>query len=176
MQHYYGPQYDIQTGGHHQGYGDEDIYDGFWGQGSLYIDLPRSRLYDASFNCTPGFQVRRRTWPGSPEVRDVGYAAVISTEASILPLATHTQRLVLPTHRNNSRLVPSPSLALPPFSLTNSVLCPVDEQRKPQCNRRRRNHGIHGPRSRSGRATPHKLGQRHVVSGHLRGGAERIRD
>lgn len=57
MQHYYGPQYDIQTGVHHQGYGDEDSYDGFWGKGSLYIDLPRSRVYDASFNCTPGFQV-----------------------------------------------------------------------------------------------------------------------
>ncbi|CAM9426180.1 unnamed protein product, partial [Ectocarpus fasciculatus] len=57
MQHYYGPQYDIQTGVHHQGYGDEDSYDGFWGKGSLYIDLPRSRMYDASFNCTPGFQL-----------------------------------------------------------------------------------------------------------------------
>lgn len=58
MRHYYGPQYDIQTGVHHQGYGDEDNYDGFWGKGSLYIDLPRSRVYDASFNCTPGFQAR----------------------------------------------------------------------------------------------------------------------
>ncbi|CAN0083746.1 unnamed protein product, partial [Hapterophycus canaliculatus] len=57
MRYYYGPQYDIQTGVHHQGYGDEDAYDGFWGKGSLYIDLPRSRVYDASFNCTPGFQV-----------------------------------------------------------------------------------------------------------------------
>ncbi|CAM9872606.1 unnamed protein product, partial [Ectocarpus sp. 12 AP-2014] len=57
IQHYYGPQYDIQTGVHHQGYGDEDSYDGFWGKGSLYIDLPRSRVYDASFNCTPGFQL-----------------------------------------------------------------------------------------------------------------------
>lgn len=53
---YYGPQYDIQTGVYHQGYGDEDNYDGFWGKGSLFIDLPRSRVYDASFNCTPGFQ------------------------------------------------------------------------------------------------------------------------
>lgn len=58
MKLYYGPQYDIQTGKHHQGYGDEDFYDGFWGKGSLYIDLPRSRVYDASFNCTQGFQVR----------------------------------------------------------------------------------------------------------------------
>lgn len=58
MRDYYGPQYDIQTGKHHQGYGDEDSYDGFWGKGSLFIDLPRSRVFDASFNCTPGFQVR----------------------------------------------------------------------------------------------------------------------
>lgn len=58
MRLYYGPQYDIQTGKHHQGYGDEDFYDGFWGKGSLYIDLPRSRVYDASFNCTQGFQVQ----------------------------------------------------------------------------------------------------------------------
>ena len=59
MRDYYGPQYDIQTGVYHQGYGDEDSYDSFWGKGSLYIDLPRSRVYDASFNCTPGFQARR---------------------------------------------------------------------------------------------------------------------
>lgn len=57
MRDYYGPQYDIQTGVHHQGYGDEEAYDGFWGKGSLFIDLPRSRVYDASFNCTPGYQV-----------------------------------------------------------------------------------------------------------------------
>lgn len=62
MRDYYGPQYDIQTGVYHQGYGDEDNYDSFWGKGSLYIDLPRSRVYDASFNCTPGFQARRIYW------------------------------------------------------------------------------------------------------------------
>lgn len=58
LKNYYGPQYDIQMGKHHQGYGDEDFYDGFWGKGSLFIDLPRSRVHDASFNCTQGFQVR----------------------------------------------------------------------------------------------------------------------
>lgn len=58
MRDYYGPQYDIQTGKRHQGYGEEDNYDGFWGKGSLYIDLPRSRVFDASFNCTPGYQAR----------------------------------------------------------------------------------------------------------------------
>ncbi|CAM9147362.1 unnamed protein product, partial [Choristocarpus tenellus] len=57
MRDYYGPQYDIQTGQRHQGYGEENNYIGFWGKGSLYIDLPKSRVYDASFNCTPGFQL-----------------------------------------------------------------------------------------------------------------------
>lgn len=60
LRDYYGPQYDIQTGVHHQGYGDEETYEGFWGQGSLFIDLPRSRVYDASFNCTPGYQASAR--------------------------------------------------------------------------------------------------------------------
>ncbi|CAM9682036.1 unnamed protein product, partial [Discosporangium mesarthrocarpum] len=57
MRDYHGPQYDIQTGLWHQGYGDEDTYEGFWGKGSLYVDLPKSRVFDASFNCTPGFQL-----------------------------------------------------------------------------------------------------------------------
>lgn len=72
MRDYYGPQYDIQTGVYHQGYGDEDNYDSFWGKGSLYIDLPRSRVYDASFNCTPGFQARRTyTRANKPRKRHV---------------------------------------------------------------------------------------------------------
>jgi hypothetical protein len=56
---YYGPLYDIQTGTVHQGYGsaDED-YAGFFDQGSLVIPLPTARYYDASFNCTPGMQLR----------------------------------------------------------------------------------------------------------------------
>jgi hypothetical protein len=42
MRSYYGPQYDIQTGHRHQGYGvSEDIYGGYHGAGSLYIPLPK---------------------------------------------------------------------------------------------------------------------------------------
>jgi len=51
MVQYYGPQLDIQVG--HpiaQGYG-----------GLSYIDLPHSRLFDASYNCTPGFQLMKES-------------------------------------------------------------------------------------------------------------------
>jgi len=63
---YYGPQFGIQTGKPHQGYGDEDAYDEYFGKGSLYIDLPHSRVFDAAFNCTPGFQVPPISQPYLP--------------------------------------------------------------------------------------------------------------
>jgi hypothetical protein len=59
---YYGPQYDIQFGFNHQGYGllDElgsSVYDGFYGQGSLTIDLPHARVFEPTYNCTKGFRL-----------------------------------------------------------------------------------------------------------------------
>ena len=60
---YYGPQYDIQFGFNHQGYGKInkntgiEYYDGFFGEGSLSIDLPHARQYEPSFNCTRGFRL-----------------------------------------------------------------------------------------------------------------------
>ena len=73
MADYYGPQYDIQTGFPHQGYGisllNNQIYatappEGFdfsftyfRGEGNGYIDLPKARVYDPAFNCTKGIQL-----------------------------------------------------------------------------------------------------------------------
>ena len=73
MADYYGPQYDIQTGHPHQGYGiallNNQIYatappKGFdysftyyRGEGNGYIDLPKARVYDPTFNCTHGLQL-----------------------------------------------------------------------------------------------------------------------
>ena len=73
MADYYGPQYDIQTGFPHQGYGIQNINnqiyatappDGFdfsftyfRGEGNGYIDLPKARVYDPAFNCTKGIQL-----------------------------------------------------------------------------------------------------------------------
>jgi hypothetical protein len=55
MQDYHGPLFNIQAGGRfHQGYGDLK-YEGFFGRGSLYIDLPVAKVYDPARNCTPGF-------------------------------------------------------------------------------------------------------------------------
>ncbi len=60
MRDYHGPRLYIQNEDVPFGYGGPDIpYGGFFGRGSHYIDLPESRYYDASFNCTPGFQLRR---------------------------------------------------------------------------------------------------------------------
>jgi hypothetical protein len=63
---YHGPQYDIQFGYSHQGYGlffanGTGYYDGFFGQGSLYIDLPKARRFEPSFNCTKGFRLMNET-------------------------------------------------------------------------------------------------------------------
>jgi hypothetical protein len=56
MVDYFGPQFDIQTGYFHQGYGT-DTFDGYFGEGSLFIDLPHARVYDPAYNCTRGFQL-----------------------------------------------------------------------------------------------------------------------
>lgn len=63
---YHGPQYDIQFGVNHQGYGKvfdngTAFYDGFFGAGSLYIDLPRARKFEPSYNCTKGFRLMNET-------------------------------------------------------------------------------------------------------------------
>jgi len=54
---YYGPMHEITTGKPHQGYGDafQSPFPDFFGRGSLYIDLPKNRMYDPSNNCTRGF-------------------------------------------------------------------------------------------------------------------------
>ena len=70
MADYYGPQYNIQTGHPHQGYGiallNNQIYvtapprgfdcsfNYFRGERNGYIDLPKARFYDPAFNCTNG--------------------------------------------------------------------------------------------------------------------------
>ncbi len=60
MRDYHGPRLYIQNEDVPFGYGGSDIpYEGFFGRGSHYIDLPESKYFDASFNCTPGFQLRR---------------------------------------------------------------------------------------------------------------------
>ncbi len=59
MRDYHGPRLFIQNDDVPFGYGGSDIpYEGFFGRGSHYIDLPESKHFDASFNCTPGFQLR----------------------------------------------------------------------------------------------------------------------
>lgn len=54
---YYGPLHEITTGKPHQGYGDklQSPFPDFFGRGSLYIDLPKNRVFDPSNNCTRGF-------------------------------------------------------------------------------------------------------------------------
>jgi hypothetical protein len=85
---YYGPQYDIQTGFSHQGYGDKATYNQvygdapplnledmsekdtvkyFHGDGTVYIDLPHARIFEPTFNCTPGFQIMNETLNPRPE-------------------------------------------------------------------------------------------------------------
>lgn len=59
---FFGPQYDIQFGHGYQGYAKfydngTVYYDGYFGQGSLSIDLPHARKYEPSFNCTRGFKI-----------------------------------------------------------------------------------------------------------------------
>jgi hypothetical protein len=57
---YYGPMYEIQTGVDYQGYGKffpngSYFYDGFFGSGSMSIDLPHARRFESAYNCTNGF-------------------------------------------------------------------------------------------------------------------------
>jgi len=66
LSEFYGPQFDIQFVYNHQGYGlinelGNSIYDGFYGHGSLYIDLPHARHYEPTFNCTKGFRLMNST-------------------------------------------------------------------------------------------------------------------
>lgn len=63
---YYGPQYDIQSGNSHQGYGDVSSYAGVWGTGSMYIDLAMARIYDSAYNCTRGFKLMNETLNPDP--------------------------------------------------------------------------------------------------------------
>ena len=74
---YFGPQYDIQTGYPHQGYGSgvytqrlldiprlEGSQTGFqyyFTKGMTYIPLVRAPRFDPTFNCTPGFSLMNST-------------------------------------------------------------------------------------------------------------------
>ena len=71
MVDYYGPQYDIETGYHHQGYGNINLMNTMYavspsidydinakfvhGDGVMNIDLSYSRVFDLSQNCSTGF-------------------------------------------------------------------------------------------------------------------------
>ena len=62
ISNYYGPQYDIQYQEDSQGYSrmfsnGSYYYSGFFGPGSLVIDLPYARTFEPSYNCTPGFRL-----------------------------------------------------------------------------------------------------------------------
>ena len=75
MADYYGPQFDIQSGYPHQGYGSAALlnqmiatspppgydfelrYGYFRGRGHGYIDLPTARTFEPLFNCTKGFKL-----------------------------------------------------------------------------------------------------------------------
>jgi hypothetical protein len=59
---FYGPQFDIQEGFSHQGYGETADYRGFYGKGTQYIDLSMARIYDSAYNCTRGFQIMNETY------------------------------------------------------------------------------------------------------------------
>jgi hypothetical protein len=78
MAQYHGPQYDIQNRHPHQGYGVESILNPmfsiappddsfmhdknyFYGEGRMYIDLPRSIFFDPTLNCTHGFNLMNST-------------------------------------------------------------------------------------------------------------------
>ena len=77
MSIFYGPQFDIQSGYPHQGYGSIDPptqyynvhkevnnthpFQYFYGEGMSYIPLPRSVKYNTAFNCTPGFSLMNST-------------------------------------------------------------------------------------------------------------------
>eukprot|EP00984_Skeletonema_dohrnii_P037610 scaffold39855_cov161-Skeletonema_dohrnii-CCMP3373.AAC.4 len=79
MASYYGPQFDIQTGFPHQGYGSSLLktqifavappegfdfsltYGYFRGEGNGFIDLPKARIYDSNFNCTKGIKLMNST-------------------------------------------------------------------------------------------------------------------
>ena len=77
MADYHGPQYDIQGGYPHQGYGTALVVnkvfgvspsDGFditlkyfHGEGTIDINVPHNRKYRPSYNCTSGFQLMNET-------------------------------------------------------------------------------------------------------------------
>lgn len=68
---YFGPQFDIQTGNPHQGYGNSKLLNSmyavspppgydislryFHGEGVMNIDLPYARVFDPTYNCSKGF-------------------------------------------------------------------------------------------------------------------------
>lgn len=93
---YLGPQYDIQFGYYSQGFGllypnGTSYYDGYFGQGSLYIDLPYARKYDASFNCTKGFQIMNET---TVLHSAAGLVTSVYTSAAFDRVGNYVERLI----------------------------------------------------------------------------------
>ena len=91
MADYYGPQFDIQSGYPHQGYGSAALlnqmiatapppgydfglrYGYFRGRGHGYIDLPKARTFDPLFNCTKGFKLLNSSLVTEDSVRRIVY-------------------------------------------------------------------------------------------------------
>lgn len=87
MADYYGPMYDIQFGIDYQGYGlyrpnGTYYYDGFFNSGSMYIDLPHARNYEASYNCTKGFVLMNAS---QIYVDSSGLSVTVYTDADYYP-------------------------------------------------------------------------------------------
>eukprot|EP01029_Cantina_marsupialis_P009699 TRINITY_DN2249_c0_g1_i2.p1 TRINITY_DN2249_c0_g1~~TRINITY_DN2249_c0_g1_i2.p1 ORF type:complete len:4493 (+),score=1584.60 TRINITY_DN2249_c0_g1_i2:343-13821(+) len=76
---YYGKHHELRTGELHQGYGEE-VYAGFYGKGSLRINLESSRVYDPATQCEQGFFLYNDTtsteqwYPGTCEADIICYS------------------------------------------------------------------------------------------------------
>jgi hypothetical protein len=58
---YHGATYEIQVGDKHQGYGDTNYYNGYFGFGSLYIALPVAPVFEPGRNCSEGVMLHNDT-------------------------------------------------------------------------------------------------------------------
>ena len=69
---YFGVLFEMSMGYLNQGY-CTSTYGGYFGDGSLYIPLPRSTLFNPARNCTPGFAINNASigidqwYPGNCE-------------------------------------------------------------------------------------------------------------
>jgi len=99
MAEYLGPQYEIQNleGLNYQGYSKvyssngSAYYSGFFGPGSLYIDLPHARKFEPSYNCTRGIRLMNETRIIKD---DVGLVTTVYTDSVHDPLASGASRTI----------------------------------------------------------------------------------